>query len=346
MITGEVLAIIPARSGSKILADKNIRLCNGKPLLAYSIEHALASKSVTRVIVSTDSEEYAQIARNFGAETPFIRPAQFAADDSLDISVFEHALRYLQDTEGKIPGICVHLRPTHPVRNPNDIDLAVEMLRENQSLDSVRSVSIAKQTPYKMWLIGEDNTLVPVAKCESPEAYNAPRQSLPEVWMQNANIDVVKSSTILNKHSMTGTNIAPLKQIIDFDIDSESEFLRAELFLELEQKLSYGEKLTVCFDIDGIIAQKNGGLNYSDALPSHYGINIINKLYKSGHRIILFTARGFVSGIDWGETTRKQLQEWGVLHHELIFGKVAADIYVDDKFLTLGELQWLNNFTI
>ena len=339
-----MLAIIPARSGSKGIPDKNIRLCNGRPLLSYSIEQALAAKKVSRVIVSTDSIGYAEIARQFGAETPFIRPMEFATDDSLDIDVFEHTLKYLIETEGYFPEICVHLRVTHPIRNVCDIDTAVNMLLNTPSLDSVRSISKAKQTPYKMWLINEQNRLSPVVRCDIIEAYNAPRQALPEVWMQNANIDVVRSSVILEKHSMTGTNIAPLKQNINFDIDSESDFLKADLFLGLYEKIRKGKKLTICFDIDGIIAQKNETLNYSEAIPAQWGIKVANKLYDTGHHIILFTARGYISGKDWRDITRTQLEEWGVKYHELRFGKVAADIYVDDRLLTLGELEWLSNF--
>ena len=346
MHMSQVLAVIPARSASKRVVDKNIRLCNGKPLLAYSIEHALASKSVTRVIVSTDCEKYADIARKYGAETPFIRPSEFATDNSLDIDVFKHTLDFLQQSEGKIPEICVHLRPTHPVRNPKDIDIAVKMLYENPLLHSVRSVSRAKQTPYKMWVIGTDGMIVPVVNCEISEAYNSPQQLLPEVWMQNANIDVVRSNIILNEYSMTGKNIAPLIQNLDFDIDSENEFLKAELFLEILNKLKNGEKLTICIDIDGIIAHKNLDLNYSEALPSHFGVKVVNQLFEAGHKIILFTARGYVSGINWSEATCKQLHNWGVKYHELIFGKVAADIYVDDRFMMLGELQWLSSYKI
>jgi len=228
----DVLAIIPARSGSKRVVNKNILLFNGKPLLAHSIEHALASKRITRVIVSTDSEEYAEIARKYGAETPFIRPPELAGDTSLDINVFTHTLKFLQRSECKTPEICVHLRPTHPVRDPKDIDRAVEMLYENRTLHSVRSVSKAKQTPYKMWLINENDNLIPVVNSNIIDAYNMPEQSLPVVWMQNANIDAVRSDVILEMHSMTGKSIAPLIQDIHFDIDSESDFLQAEMFIK------------------------------------------------------------------------------------------------------------------
>ena len=104
-----ILAIIPARSGSKSVKDKNIRIMNGKPMLAYSIENALQSGLVNRVIVSTDSPIYQEIACKFGAETPFLRPAEISADSSLDIEVFDHALRWLLDNEGYHADICVHL---------------------------------------------------------------------------------------------------------------------------------------------------------------------------------------------------------------------------------------------
>lgn len=118
----EILAVIPARSGSKSVKDKNIRIMNGKPLLAHSIGHALQSELVNRVMVSTDSPLYQRIAQEYEAEAPFLRPAEISGDTSLDIEVFEHALRWLADNEGYRPDLCVHLRPTHPVRDPRDID--------------------------------------------------------------------------------------------------------------------------------------------------------------------------------------------------------------------------------
>ena len=149
----EVLALIPARSGSKSIKDKNIRMVGGKPMLVHSVEHAFASKLVTRVILSTDSEEYARIGREAGAEVPFIRPAEFAADDSLDIDVFEHALKWLKENEGYEPDIVVHLRPTFPTRNPADIDKMVTLLLDHPEADCVRSVAEAKDTPFKMWFV-------------------------------------------------------------------------------------------------------------------------------------------------------------------------------------------------
>ena len=134
----KILAIIPARSGSKSVKNKNIRLINGKPMIAYSIEHAKASKYINRIIVTTDSEEYAAIAREYGAETPFIRPSELAQDSSLDVDVFEHALNYLEKEENYVPDVIVHLRPTDPVRNPEDIDKMIEMMLEDDTVDAVK----------------------------------------------------------------------------------------------------------------------------------------------------------------------------------------------------------------
>lgn len=337
----EILAIIPARSGSKSVKDKNIRIMNGKPMLAHSIEHALQSKMINRIIVSTDSMMYQKIAREYGAETPFLRPLDISGDDSLDIEVFEHALRWLADNEGYHPDFCVHLRPTHPVRDPKDIDRMISILLNDLSVDAVRSVSPAKQIPYKMWLFQDKGSdiLSPLVTCDVPEAYNAPRQKLPQVYMQNACIDVMRTTTILEKHSMTGNRIAGYRMRYDFDIDTEEEFLRAERFLLLKQALSEGKKLRICCDIDGVLAAKTPDNDYSKAYPLENNIFIINTLYKKGFYIVLFTARGYRSGIDWRDMTAWQMNKWGVHYHELLFGKPDADIYIDDKLLTISELS-------
>ena len=159
----KILAIIPARSGSKSIPHKNIRSLSGKPLLAYSIEHAIKSEMINRVIVSTDSEQYAEIARSFGAETPFLRPKEISEDNSNDRDFFIHALTWFKENENYVPDICVHLRPTHPVRKIQDIDEMIKLLISNPDADSVRSVvRNDTYTPYKMWFLKKDNELKPL----------------------------------------------------------------------------------------------------------------------------------------------------------------------------------------
>lgn len=338
---GNVVAIIPARSGSKSVKDKNIRIMNGKPMLAYSIEQALHSKKIDRVIVSTDSVLYQSIAKEYGAEAPFLRPTKISQDHSLDIEVFQHTLHWLFENENYEADICVHLRPTHPIRDVRDIDNMISMLEENPNLDSVRSVSPARQTPYKMWLFPNvDSTqMLPLVACGIPEAYNAPRQKLPQAYMQNACIDVVRSNTILHKRSMTGDNIAGYKMDYDFDIDSETDFLNAEKAQLLFQTAIQKRKLKICCDIDGVLATKTPANDYSQATPIENNISIINTLYQNGHYITLFTARGYQTGLEWKDATTKQMKLWGVYYHELLFGKPDADIYIDDKFFNLEAIK-------
>ena len=115
-MSAEILALIPARGGSKSIPRKNLRLLGGRPMITYSIDHARASRHITRIIVSTDDDEIAAVSRAAGAEVPFLRPAEYAQDQSLDFEVFDHALRWLQTHENYRPDLVVHLRPTGPVR--------------------------------------------------------------------------------------------------------------------------------------------------------------------------------------------------------------------------------------
>ncbi len=228
----EVLAVIPARSGSKSITDKNIRSIGGKPMLAYSILHAKESGAVSRVIVSTDSPQYAEIAREYGAEVPFLRPAEYATDTALDIDVFLHALRHLRDKEGYLPEMVVQLRPTYPIRDPKDIGRMVELLAQRPEADSIRCIAPAKELAYKMWRMGGRGRITPILT-DIAEAYNMPRQQLPPIYYQNACIDVIRTRTILESHSMSGEYILGYQMGHNYDIDTEEEFARADRQLRL-----------------------------------------------------------------------------------------------------------------
>jgi len=327
-----ILAVIPARSGSKSVPNKNIRLINDKPMLAYSIEHALKSKMINRVILSTDSEEYARIGREYGAETPFIRPAEYATDTALDIDVFYHCLTYLKEKENYEADIVVQLRPTYPIREVTDIDTMIEMLIQNPDADSVRSMSLAKEIPYKMWKKDLNGEIHPVVS-EIKECYNMPRQQLPTAYYQNACIDVVRGAVILNQKSMSGNKILGYEMKDNYDIDTEEEMKIAHDRLNIGQ----GGRRFV-FDIDGVVAKLEPNNNYKLSQPNEKMIRVINKLYSLGNYIVLFTARGYVTGVDWSDVTKEQLSNWGVQYHELHFGKPNADYYVDDKMLDLNYL--------
>ena len=228
----DVLALIPARGGSKGIPRKNIRDFAGFPLIAYSILAGTRARSVTRVIVTTEDEEIAEISRNLGAETPFLRPTELAQDQTLDLPVMQHTLRWLKENEGYQPSIVVWLRPTSPVRPVGCVDDAVRLLIDHPEADSVRGVVPAGQNPYKMWRIDETSKIMrPLIGVEGiKEAYNAPRQVLPEVFWQTGHIDVIRSNVITHKNSPTGDVIIPLH--IDprytVDIDQPSDWKAAE----------------------------------------------------------------------------------------------------------------------
>jgi CMP-N-acetylneuraminic acid synthetase len=231
MTNPEVLALIPARGGSKGIPRKNIRPFARHPLIAYSIAAALQAQTVTRVVVSTDDPEIAEVARAFGAETPFLRPAELAADRSTDLPVFQHALNWLSEHENYHPDIILHLHPTSPVRPVGFIDQAVRLLREHPQAECVRSVVPPGQNPYKMWRIDTGSgRMLPLLKVKGiAEPYNTPRQLLPAVYLQTGHVNAVRPETILGG-SMTGLTILPV--IIDaryeVDLDTLVDWERGE----------------------------------------------------------------------------------------------------------------------
>jgi CMP-N,N'-diacetyllegionaminic acid synthase len=209
-LTREVLALIPARGGSKSIPGKNIIEIAGKPLIAWSILQALDSGRITRVVVSTDDAEIAAVAERYGAEVPFVRPSEYAHDLAPDIDVFRHALTLLGESESYAPEVVVHLRPTGPVRRVSDIDDAIDLLLCHPEADSVRSVSLVHQSPYKMWKVREDGSMEPLLLLPGiPDCQSRPRQSLPPVYWQNGYVDVVRPRAVLEKESMWGDSVLP-----------------------------------------------------------------------------------------------------------------------------------------
>lgn len=206
----------------------------GKSLLAHSIEHALASSLVTRVMVSTEDDEIRDVALASGAEVPFPRPVELADHHVLDHPVFEHVLKELDRTEGYQADIVVHLRPTAPLRKTGWIDAAVKMLLDHPKADSVRSVSMPSMHPYRMFRIDSEGYLDPIMKHEHKQPYLLRRQDLPDVYYYNCVIDVTRPFTILELKSMTGNHILPY--IMDpeevFDVDSHRDLEIVRLFAE------------------------------------------------------------------------------------------------------------------
>jgi CMP-N-acetylneuraminic acid synthetase len=230
----KVLAVIPARGGSKGIPRKNLISFDGVPLIASSIRHGLESEFINRVLVSTDDLEIQRVAIGFGAEAPFLRPAELSEDHVLDLPVFIHALNFLAETEDYVPDYVVHLRPTAPYREKGWIDDALKLLIENPLAESVRSVSEPDKHPYRMFSIDESGYLDPIMKHLHPAPFLLRRQELPLIYYYNCVIDVTKPETIYSKESMTGDRILPF--IMDpnkvIDIDTPRDFEIAKFLFE------------------------------------------------------------------------------------------------------------------
>ncbi len=231
-----VLAVIPARGGSKGFPNKNLQLLAGHPLISYSICAGLQSKSVTRTIVSTDSEAIAEQARRYGAEVPFLRPAELAQDDSRDIEFWRHAVTWLSEHEDWRPDFLVQLRPTSPLRPSKLIDECVNKMAATKEADSLRVVVSSPVTPYKMWRISDlDAAMEPLlSDTDVVEPYNAPRQSLPKVYWQVGTLDVIRCTTLTEKDSVSGNYILPhvISSEYAVDIDKAEDLEVASSLIE------------------------------------------------------------------------------------------------------------------
>lgn len=225
----EVLALILARGGSKGIPNKNLVPFLGEPLLYWSILSAQKSETVTRIVLTTDSTDIADIGRDRGAEVPFMRPALLAGDDTPDHPVFVHALTWLAEHEEYQPDLIVHLRPTTPLRPPELIDRGTRMMMADETADSLRSVCEPNNNPFKMWQIEGDH-MAPLVDIGIHESYNQPRQKLPTAYWQTGTIDIMRPRTVLELGGMSGRRILPLviDKAIAVDIDDQESLMRAE----------------------------------------------------------------------------------------------------------------------
>lgn len=229
----EILSFIPARSGSKRIPNKNIKKLNGKPLICYTIEASLNSKLSNRTVVSTDSQKIASVSRQFGAETPFLRPKAISGTNSTEMEFFEHALTWFKENENWEPDLIVLLYPTSPFRKSCTIDKAIEKIKQHKNADSLRSIKKCAEHPYKMWKINND-LLKPFVNSAKKNMHTLSYQLLPEVYIQNASIYITKPSTIWQKKSPTGDIIIPfiMAEIESVDVNNQIDFDFAEFLLK------------------------------------------------------------------------------------------------------------------
>ena len=225
-----IVALIPARGGSKRIADKNIRALAGHPLIAYTISAALQSEVFSAVLVSTDSQLYADIAKYYGAEVPCLRPPELAGDLSPDIEWLEFTLKRLGE-DGREYDCFSILRPTSPFRLPVTVQRAWRAFKNEEGVDSLRAVEKCKQHPGKMWVV-RGNRMVPLLPLTPPEQpwHSSQYQSLPEVYVQNASLEVAWTRVVFEEKTIAGNVLMPFftEGYEGFDVNSAYDWNLAE----------------------------------------------------------------------------------------------------------------------
>ena len=228
-----LVALIPARQGSKRVTGKNVRPLHGHPLIAYTIASALDSGVCDRVIVSTDSEDIARIARHYGADVPFLRPEALAADRSPDIEWLEFTIAQLAQ-RGVAFDCFALLRPTSPFRTSATIRRAWQSFLADRAVDSLRAVEKCHEHPAKMWVIRGRRLLpiMPFGPASQPW-HSTPYQALPEIYVQNASLEIAWTRVVRDTRSIAGETILPFvtEDTEGFDINNEQDWVIAEHLL-------------------------------------------------------------------------------------------------------------------
>ena len=232
-----ILALIPARGGSKGVPKKNIKLLEKHPLISYTIAAAKLSKRINKIVVTTDSQEIADISLKYNAEVPFLRPSELANDKSTDIDFVMHALNWLEYNENYIPDLIVLLRPTTPLREVEFIDNAIEKFVTNTNATSLRSSHLSSESPFK-WFTLKDNFYDSICNIYSLEDTNRPRQFFTEIYIPNGYVDIIVPNLIKEKNSIFGNKILSFITPIGYEIDTIDEFEYIEYRIS-----KYGTKL-------------------------------------------------------------------------------------------------------
>ncbi len=231
--TPVAVAFVPARSGSERVPHKNVRPLAGHPLLAYAIETALQSGVFARVVVSTDSEDIAEIARWYGADVPFLRPAEYATSTSPDIEWLTFTLERLADSYD----VFAIVRATNPFRGPDTVRRGLDQLVATPEADSLRAVELVKQHPGKTWVLAEDGrTMSPlIDQSHLDVAWHAGQyQTLPAVYVQSSALEIAWTRVVSETGTREGKVIAPFftDGYEGFNVDDEEDWERAERLLE------------------------------------------------------------------------------------------------------------------
>lgn len=246
----QTFAIIPARGGSKGVPKKNIQPLGGYPLVAYSITAARLTKQIDRVVVSTDSEEIAEISRHYGADVPFIRPQAYAQDRSPDRDFVVHAIRWFEKNEGRAPDLLVHLRPTTPLRDPAVMDQAITEIFKYPDATCLRSAHPCPESPFK-WFLKKGDGFFTGLQSDDMDALNKPRQMFPTVYVPDGYIDILKTDFIKSSDTIHGNRVLAFVSPFCREVDTIEDFEMLEFQVQREGSplLAY---LMDHFSIEGV----------------------------------------------------------------------------------------------
>jgi CMP-N,N'-diacetyllegionaminic acid synthase len=227
------VAFVPARAGSERVPHKNVRPLAGHPLIAYAIETARQSGVFERVVVSTDSEEIAGIARWYGADVPFLRPAEYATSTSPDVEWLLYTLERLEEEYE----LCAIVRATNPFRGPEAVRRGFQQLHDTPEADSLRAVQLVKQHPGKTWVLEDDRrTMRPLIDQSHLEvAWHAGQYpALPKVYIQNSALEIMRVRAVLETRTREGRVVAPYvtEGYEGLNVDDEEDWERAERLVE------------------------------------------------------------------------------------------------------------------
>lgn len=237
----EVWAIVPARAGSKGVPDKNIRDLAGHPLLAWSVRAGVQAANVSRVILSTDSEAYAEIGRSYGAEAPFLRPSEFAGDASADLAFMIHAVEWFAVNEGSTPDLWVHLRPTTPLRDVTVVEAAVARMKVDAAATALRSVHEMSESAYKAFELDEGLLRQVGSGSRALDGANAARQSFPKTFYANGYVDVVRTRLIREQGLLHGDAVTGFVTPAASEVDTADDLAYIEY--QAARRVEFAQRL-------------------------------------------------------------------------------------------------------
>jgi CMP-N,N'-diacetyllegionaminic acid synthase len=341
-----ILAVVPARGGSKGIVLKNLQPVGGRPLVSLVGDVVRRIDCIDRAVVSTDHLLIREAAIDSGLDVPFLRPDELSGDRIGDVPVLQHALHATEADDGTRYDVVLMLQPTSPLRRAEHVLATLNKLVD-EGLDAVWTVSPTdlKAHPLKQLRLGADGSL---GYYDPEGAAIIARQQLEPTYHRNGVAYAISRDCLVDRGELLGARAGAV--VIDeplVNIDTPDDLAQADRLLRAalqapapaadpirDRHRPQPRRLVV--DVDGVLAEASAPPDYANARPLPANIARVNALYDAGCEIVLFTARGSATGLDWQDTTRAQLERWGVRYHDLQFGKPHADIYIDDRLMTLA----------